>query len=207
MSVSWGKENPQKRFTLSAPRVFLLSSTTPAKKSSSSPRLTRKSLRALLIGCLSSNQQHVFFSGGVYAAPAPFTGLELDLRITREVLGLSTSPCWTWRPLRASSSRAIIMKASSTFWLCCAHKYKCKGVLISIFLTFFKFLIPPFVFILLQMFLVQRGCLCFSPGRKLPQTGPDVPLPGRICFLFEDKEKGCKKIQMCLQVPSFCAWL
>lgn len=137
-------KSSKKRFTLSPPRVFLLlSSLAPAKKSSSSPRLTRKSLRALLVGCLSSNQQHVFFSGGVYAAPVPFTGLELDLRITREVSELSTSPCWTWRPLRASSSRAIIMKASSTFWLSCAHKYKCRGFKFLFFLLS-KILSPPF---------------------------------------------------------------
>lgn len=40
-------KSSKKRFTLSPPRVFLLlSSPAPAKKSSSSPRLTRKSLRA-----------------------------------------------------------------------------------------------------------------------------------------------------------------
>lgn len=64
-----------------------------------------------------SNQQHCFFSGGVYVAAMPLTGRELALRRTLGVISLSESPCWTLRPLRDSSSLAIMMKASCTFWL------------------------------------------------------------------------------------------
>lgn len=178
--------------------MFLLSSPTPAKKSSHWQ--TGKSLRRLLlIGCLSSNQQQVFFSGGAYAAAVPFTGLELDLRITRDVLELSASPCWTCRPLRASSSLAIIMKASSTFWLSCAHTNKCRG--------FFSFCLVQFSLSLPDLHskrspLRSYLCGCFQRSEDASVFRQFASfLKQHLTFLFQvafvscfgQKKKGCKK--------------